>query len=214
MSVVAWLDFVKYCVLYSYFYTRLHLFICCAVDSSVPEIFDKFNQLFVICYSSCSLWRRRAGEFIHGQNWYIAPSSVVAANPDAVDAADNALCKWLLHHLLQDNAQGCWHKVAGSQGSAPWEYQRTRSHWKEDGLVIWEVSNAESFVVYIYIISISFIYKIDAALGQLALVFEHISLEDKGNWTCEMDSSAAREPRKSFELLVNRKLCWIKQSVR
>lgn len=47
--------------------------------------------------------------------------------------------------------------------------------------------------------------------GLLALVFEHISLDDKGNWTCEMDSAAKpREAKKSFELLVNRKSTWWK----
>ncbi|XP_032294270.1 neural cell adhesion molecule 2 isoform X1 [Drosophila virilis] len=59
---------------------------------------------------------------------------------------------------------------------------------------------------------------IEKKTGLLALVFEHISLDDKGNWTCEMDSSAAREARKSFELLVNQKISFDKtelvQSVR
>lgn len=49
-------------------------------------------------------------------------------------------------------------------------------------------------------------------LGLLALVFEHISLDDKGNWTCEMDSAAAREATKSFELLVNRKSNYLANS--
>lgn len=40
-------------------------------------------------------------------------------------------------------------------------------------------------------------------LGLLALVFEHISLDDKGNWTCNAHLDEMEE-RKSFELLVNR----------
>lgn len=40
-------------------------------------------------------------------------------------------------------------------------------------------------------------------LGLLALVFEHISLNDKGNWTCNAHLEATKE-HKSFELLVNR----------
>ncbi|XP_034473648.1 neural cell adhesion molecule 2 [Drosophila innubila] len=59
---------------------------------------------------------------------------------------------------------------------------------------------------------------IEKKTGLLALVFEHISLDDKGNWTCEMDSAAAREATKSFELLVNQKISFDKteqvQSVR
>ncbi|XP_034100241.1 neural cell adhesion molecule 2 isoform X1 [Drosophila albomicans] len=60
---------------------------------------------------------------------------------------------------------------------------------------------------------------IEKKTGLLALVFEHISLDDKGNWTCEMDpAAAAREPTKSFELLVNQKISFDKtelvQSVR
>lgn len=56
------------------------------------------------------------------------------------------------------------------------------------------------------------------SLGLLALVFEHIDITDKGNWTCEATplttggNSAQEQPqiitaadtRKSFELLVNR----------
>ncbi|KAM8715658.1 hypothetical protein ACLKA7_002671 [Drosophila subpalustris] len=59
---------------------------------------------------------------------------------------------------------------------------------------------------------------IEKKTGLLALVFEHISLDDKGNWTCEMDSAAARDATKSFELLVNQKISFDKteqvQSVR
>ncbi|XP_037927501.1 neural cell adhesion molecule 2 [Teleopsis dalmanni] len=46
-----------------------------------------------------------------------------------------------------------------------------------------------------------------------ALVFTHIALEDKGNWTCEAslaDGAAAREAKKSFELLVNQKISFDK----
>lgn len=39
--------------------------------------------------------------------------------------------------------------------------------------------------------------------GTLALVFTHIALEDKGNWTCEANAKDIKE-RKSFELLVYR----------
>jgi len=50
--------------------------------------------------------------------------------------------------------------------------------------------------------------------GLLALVFEHIALEDRGNWTCEVNGNrngnrnvnVEREFLASFELLVNRKL--------
>ncbi|KAH8403311.1 hypothetical protein KR222_010327, partial [Zaprionus bogoriensis] len=59
---------------------------------------------------------------------------------------------------------------------------------------------------------------IEKKTGLLALVFEHISLDDKGNWTCEMDSAATRETKQSFELLVNQKISFDKtelvQSVR
>ncbi|EDV57401.2 neural cell adhesion molecule 2 [Drosophila erecta] len=64
--------------------------------------------------------------------------------------------------------------------------------------------------------------------GLLALVFEHIALEDRGNWTCELNGSGngngnrnvnvEREFLASFELLVNQKISFGKteqvQSVR
>ncbi|ALC38009.1 CG33543 [Drosophila busckii] len=56
---------------------------------------------------------------------------------------------------------------------------------------------------------------IEKKTGLLALVFEHISLDDKGNWTCELNEETAK---KSFELLVNQKISFDKtelvQSVR
>ncbi|XP_030383097.1 fasciclin-2 [Scaptodrosophila lebanonensis] len=58
---------------------------------------------------------------------------------------------------------------------------------------------------------------IEKKTGFLALVFEHISLADKGNWTCEADA-ATQDAKKSFELLVNQKISFDKteqvQSVR
>ncbi|KMY87561.1 neural cell adhesion molecule 2 [Drosophila simulans] len=62
--------------------------------------------------------------------------------------------------------------------------------------------------------------------GLLALVFEHIALEDRGNWTCEVNGNrngnrnvnVEREFLASFELLVNQKISFGKteqvQSVR
>ncbi|XP_037883863.1 neural cell adhesion molecule 2 [Glossina fuscipes] len=48
---------------------------------------------------------------------------------------------------------------------------------------------------------------IEKKAGLLALVFEHIALADKGNWTCEALSKETRKKeRKSFELLVNQKI--------
>ncbi|EDW75702.2 uncharacterized protein Dwil_GK15057 [Drosophila willistoni] len=59
---------------------------------------------------------------------------------------------------------------------------------------------------------------IEKKTGLLALVFEHISLDDKGNWTCEVNANAERDAKKSFELLVNQKISFGKtemvQSVR
>ncbi|XP_017097636.2 neural cell adhesion molecule 2 isoform X1 [Drosophila bipectinata] len=63
-------------------------------------------------------------------------------------------------------------------------------------------------------------------MGLLALVFEHISLDDRGNWTCEVNGNGngnrnvnvEREFLASFELLVNQKISFGKteqvQSVR
>ncbi|KAI8124887.1 Hemicentin-1 [Lucilia cuprina] len=45
--------------------------------------------------------------------------------------------------------------------------------------------------------------------GSLALFFEHIALEDKGNWTCEVNSKDIKE-RISFELLVYQKISFDK----
>ncbi|XP_070133821.1 uncharacterized protein [Drosophila bipectinata] len=53
-------------------------------------------------------------------------------------------------------------------------------------------------------------------MGLLALVFEHISLDDRGNWTCEVNGNGngnrnvnvEREFLASFELLVNQNLIW------
>ncbi|KAH8389426.1 hypothetical protein KR200_007916 [Drosophila serrata] len=67
---------------------------------------------------------------------------------------------------------------------------------------------------------------IEKKTGLLALVFEHISLDDMGNWTCEVNSisngnrnvNVEREFFTSFELLVNQKISFGKteqvQSVR
>ncbi|XP_065356075.1 neural cell adhesion molecule 2 [Calliphora vicina] len=48
-----------------------------------------------------------------------------------------------------------------------------------------------------------------AFAGSLALFFEHIALEDKGNWTCEVNSKDIKE-RISFELLVYQKISFDK----
>ncbi|TMW51275.1 hypothetical protein DOY81_003661, partial [Sarcophaga bullata] len=45
--------------------------------------------------------------------------------------------------------------------------------------------------------------------GSLALFFEHIALEDRGNWTCEVNTKDIKE-RISFELLVNQKISFDK----
>ncbi|XP_034667942.1 neural cell adhesion molecule 2 isoform X1 [Drosophila subobscura] len=65
---------------------------------------------------------------------------------------------------------------------------------------------------------------IEKKTGLLALVFEHISLDDRGNWTCEVTGhqnrnvNTEREFFSSFELLVNQKISFGKteqvQSVR
>ncbi|KAH8298219.1 hypothetical protein KR018_011140, partial [Drosophila ironensis] len=67
---------------------------------------------------------------------------------------------------------------------------------------------------------------IEKKTGLLALVFEHISLDDRGNWTCEVNGNrngnrnvnVEREFLVSFELLVNQKISFGKteqvQSVR
>ncbi|XP_017153560.1 neural cell adhesion molecule 2 [Drosophila miranda] len=69
---------------------------------------------------------------------------------------------------------------------------------------------------------------IEKKTGLLALVFEHISLDDRGNWTCEVNGygngnqnrnvNTEREFFSSFELLVNQKISFGKteqvQSVR